>query len=353
MPFERVRFALVGYGFGGRTFHAPFLADADDCDFAGVVTTSSERRAQVAADHPGVRLYDDLDAAVADGVEAVAISTPASTHSTLTDAALRLGVHVVCDKPFALDAAAAQRSVDLAAGKGRLLSPYQNRRWDSDFRTLRHLVDSGRLGTVARFESRFERFKPDPGPKPAGGGTLLDLGSHLVDQAMLLLGAVRNVYAEMTVLPSGLDDDVFIALAHLNGARSHLWCSVRQPAPGPRFRVAGSAAAYVVEALLDGQEDQLRAGETPKTLGDHWGTEPESRWGYLRRGDVREQVETLPGAWQTFYPAFATAVRGDGDVPVAASDAVATARILDAARQSATTGKVVTPIAGPRPSTVV
>jgi predicted dehydrogenase len=341
MAFERVRFALVGYGFGGRTFHAPFIAAADECEFAGVVTTSAERRAQVAADHPGVRLYDDLDAAVADGVEAVAISTPASTHSTLTDVALRLGLHVVCDKPFALDAAAAERSVQLAAETDRLLSPYQNRRWDSDFRTVRQLVDAGRLGSVVRFESRFERFKPDPGPKPAGGGTLLDLGSHLVDQALLLLGDARNVYAELTVLSSGLDDDVFVALEHDNGARSHLWCSVRQPAPGPRFRVAGSTAAYVVEALLDGQEDQLRAGHTPKSLGDRWGIEPESRWGYVRRGEEREIVETLPGAWQTFYPAFATAVRGDGRVPVAGEEAVATARILDAARQSAITGAVV------------
>jgi predicted dehydrogenase len=341
VPFDPVRFALVGYGFGGRTFHAPFLASASECEFAGVVTTSPERRAQVATDHPGARVYDDLAAVVSDGVEAVAISTPAATHSALTDEALRLGLHVVCDKPFALDAAAAQRSVDLALETDRLLSPYQNRRWDSDFRTVRHLVDAGRLGTVTRFESRFERFKPDPGPKPAGGGTLLDLGSHLVDQALQLLGEVRTVYAEMTVLPSGLDDDVFIALSHTSGARSHLWCSARQPAPGPRFRVAGSAAAYVVEAALDGQEDRLRAGETPQTFGDTWGIEPESRWGYLRSGDEAEPIETLPGAWQTFYPAFATAVRGEGGVPVDREDAVLTAHVLDAARQSATTGTVI------------
>lgn len=338
MPFDPVRFALVGYGFGGRTFHAPFLAGTPECELVGVVTTSPLRRAQVGAEHPGARVYDDLEAVLADGVEAVAISTPAATHSALTDQALLLGLHVVCDKPFALDASAAQRSVDLAREAGRLLSPYQNRRWDSDYRTVRHLVSTGRLGTVARFESRFERFKPDPGPKPAGGGTLLDLGSHLVDQAVQLLGEVSTVYAEMTLLPSGLDDDVFIALTHATGAHSHLWCSARQPAPGPRFRVAGSAAAYVVEAALDGQEDRLRAGETPWTAGDRWGVEPESRWGYLRSGDQIEPVETLPGAWQTFYSAFAAAVRGDGPVPVAASDAVVTARILDAARQSALTG---------------
>ena len=341
MAFDPVRFALVGYGFGGRTFHAPFLASAAECELAGVVTRSPERRAQVAADHPGTRVYDDLAAVVADGVEAVAISTPAATHSTLTDEALRLGLHVVCDKPFALDASAALRSVELAQQSGRLLSPYQNRRWDSDFLTLRRLAGSGRLGTIARFESRFERFKPEPGPKPAGGGMLLDLGSHLVDQALLLLGDARSVYAEMTVLASGLDDDVFIALTHADGARSHLWCSARQPAPGPRFRVAGSAAAYVVEAALDGQEDQLRAGETPATAGERWGREPESKWGYLRSGGEREPVETLPGAWQTFYAEFAAAVRGDGQAPVAATDAVATARVLDAARQSATTGAVV------------
>jgi predicted dehydrogenase len=338
---EPVRIGLVGYGFGGRWFHAPLLRAAAECDVVGVVTSSPERRALVEHDHPGLPTFDSLEALRAAGAEAVVISTPASTHSALTDQALELGFAVVCDKPFALDADAARRSVELAERLGLPLAPYQNRRWDSDFLTVRALAAEGTLGEPARFESRFERLAPDPGPPASGGGTLRDFGSHLVDQALVLLGPVASVYAEWRLRDSGLDDDVFVALTHANGARSHLWGSWSQGAPGPRFRVTGTTGSYVTNALMDGQEDALLAGETPGTLGPAWGAEPPERWGCVFRGDDGEEVPTLPGAWNTFYPAFAAAVRGLGPVPVDPRDAVATATVLDAARRSATEGCVV------------
>jgi predicted dehydrogenase len=340
---EPVRIGLVGYGSGGRYFHAPLLASAAMCQFIGVVTRSAERRAQVAADHPAAAMFDSLESLAAAGAEAVAISTPADTHSQITDAALDLGLHVVCDKPFALDAAAASRSVERAAERGLALSPYQNRRWDSDFLTVRSLVDSGCLGDIVRFESRFERFDPDREPSAAGGGTLLDFASHLVDQALVLLGPVHTVYAEWTTRANGLDDDIFVALAHESGARSHLWGNWRQPAPGLRFKVVGTEAAYVVDGPMDGQEPALVAGESPASLGDRWGMEPPERWGRVVQGDTHEVVPTVAGAWQTFYPAFAAAVRGEGEIPVPPADAVETARVLDAARQSAITGTVTHP----------
>jgi predicted dehydrogenase len=339
-PMEPVRIGLLGYGFGGRWFHAPLLAAAAECEFLGVVTTAPERRALVAADHPGTSTFASLEQLRAAGAEAVAISTPADTHSALTEQALELGLAVVSDKPFALDAAAALRTVELAERLGLPLAPYQNRRWDSDFLTVRALVADGTLGDVTRLESRFERFAPDPGPPAAGGGTLRDFGSHLVDQALVLLGPVTSVYAEWQVRSSGQDDDVFVALTHVTGARSHLWGSWSQGAPGPRFRVTGTAASYVVSGV-DGQEDALLAGQTPATLGSAWGLEPESRWGRVQSGDDGEAVPTVPGAWNRFYPAFAAAVRGEGTVPVDPRDAVATARVLDAARHSATEGVLV------------
>ncbi|HEX2076005.1 MAG TPA: Gfo/Idh/MocA family oxidoreductase [Geodermatophilus sp.] len=338
---EPVRFGLAGYGFGGRYFHAPLLAAAAGCAFLGVVTTSAERRELVARDHPGLMTFGSLEELAAAGAEAVAVSTPASTHTALTEQALELGLAVVCDKPFALDAPSARHTVELAERLGLRLAPYQNRRWDSDYLTARALADDGALGTVTRFESRFERFDPEPGPPAAGGGTLLDFGSHLVDQALVLLGPVTSVYAEWRVRDSGLDDDVFVALTHAGGARSHLWGSWSQPAPGPRFRVSGTAGGYVVEGPMDGQEAALVAGHTPATLGEGWGVEPPERWGRLYRGDAGEPVPTVPGAWNTFYPAFAAAVRGEGAVPVPPRDAVATAAVLDAARRSATEGGVV------------
>jgi predicted dehydrogenase len=336
-----VRFGLVGYGFGGRFFHAPLLAAAAGVEFLGVVTTSAERRAQVAADQPGTACFDSLQALADAGAEAVAISTPAGTHSELTDRALDLGLAVVCDKPFAMDAAAAQASVDRAAAAGLALSPYQNRRWDSDFLTVRRLVAEGALGEVRSLESRFERWAPGPGPGVAGGGTLRDFGSHLVDQALVLLGPVESVHAELRVRETGLDDDVFVALTHAGGARSHLWGSWSQSAPGPRYRVTGTTASCVV-VDGDGQEAALVAGATPASAGEGWGVEPPAFRAVLHRGTAEpEPVAVERGRWDEFYPAFAAAVRGAGPVPVDPRDAVVTATVLDAARASADRGEVV------------
>jgi predicted dehydrogenase len=338
---EPVRMGLVGYGFGGRYFHAPLLASAAECAFLGVVTTSAQRREQVGREHPGAATFGSLRELRDAGAEAVAISTPADTHTALTDEALRLGLAVVCDKPFALDAAAARASVQLAEELGLPLAPYQNRRWDSDFRTVRSLVDGGRLGRITRFESRFERFAPEPGPPPAGGGTLRDFGSHLVDQALVLLGPVASVYAEWRIRETGEDDDVFVALTHQNGARSHLAGSWSEGAPGLRFRVTGTEGSYTVAGPMDGQEAALVAGRSPADLGTEWGAEPPERWGRFSRGEGGETVPTLPGRWNSFYPAFARAVRGEGAVPVDPRDAVATATVLDAARRSAIEGVTV------------
>lgn len=338
---QPVRFGLVGYGFGGRWFHAPLLGAAPECEFLGVVTTSPERQALVAREHPAVRTFASLAELKAAGAEAVAISTPADSHTTLSEQALELGLAVVCDKPFALDAPSAQGTVELAERLGLPLAPYQNRRWDSDFLTVRALAADGTLGEVTRFESRFERLAPDDGPGAAGGGTLLDFCSHLVDQALVLLGPVASVYAEWRLRESGLDDDVFVALTHAGGARSHLWGSWSQGAPGPRYRVTGTTGSYANPTLMDIQEDLLLAGHTPATLGEEWGVEPAERWGRLHRGAAGEPVPTRRGRWDTFYPAFARAVRGLGPVPVEGRDAVATATVLDAARRSATSGEVV------------
>jgi predicted dehydrogenase len=338
---DPVRIGLAGYGFGGRYFHAPLLASAPNCEFLGVVTRSPERVAAVRETLPARRTYDDLAALAAAGAEAVAISTPADTHIPLVLEALRLGLAVVCDKPFALDADSARTAVDEAAARELPLTVYQNRRWDSDFRTVTDLVQNGTLGEVLRFESAFERFSPEPGPPAAGGGTLLDFGSHLVDQALHLFGPVDTVVAELHERQgNGRDDDMFVVLAHRNGVSSHLRGSWMQGAPAPRFRVTGSLGTYVVEGM-DAQEPLLLSGETPDGLGDRWGAEGVARGSALRRGEDTTPVTLLRGRWDTFYPAFATAVRGKGPVPVDPRDAVVTATVLDAARRSAATGQAI------------
>jgi predicted dehydrogenase len=336
-----LRIGLVGYGFGGRYFHAPLIAGARGCTLAGVVTRSQARRAEVAAEHPGVPVFDSVEAMAAAGVDAVTVCTPAATHTAVTEELLRRGLPAVCDKPFALDAAAARATVELAERLGVLLSVYQNRRWDSDLLTVKRVLDSGELGDVLRFESAFERWDSQPTPPASGAGLLRDFGSHLVDQALHLFGPARHVYAETREAAPELEDDVLVLLRHEGGMRSHLSGAWRQGAPAPRFRVTGSEGAFVVTTPMDGQEEALVQGRTPATEGESWGREPESAWGTLRRGDDVRPVPSERGRWDLFYEQFALAVRGSGPVPVDPWDAVATATVLDAARRSAAEGRGV------------
>lgn len=337
-----MRIGLVGYGKGGRYFHAPLIASLPGATFAGVVTRSPERRAELAQDYPKVTPFDSLADLVASGVDAVAISTPLASRRALILEAIELGVAVVSDKPFATDAAQAQELVNAAESKGVLLSVYQNRRWDSDFLTVRKLIDNGALGEIKRFESRVERYSPRSVGKVAGGGMLRDLGSHLVDQALLLFGPVSRVYAELefATADSALDHGFFVSLTHASGVVSHLWGSCLQNCPGPRFRVSGSTGCYSVEGL-DGQEAALLVGQSPKSEGDNWGVEEHRRWGWFEQGEQRERIPSERGCWNEFYRQFQGAVAGTGPNPVPPRDAVASTQVLDAARLSAGQGRVI------------
>jgi predicted dehydrogenase len=332
------RIGLVGYGFGGRIFHAPLIAAAEGVELAGVVTRSPERRAELERDHPGTPAFASLAELAAAGADAVAISTPAETHVPLMLEAIELGLPVVSDKPFALDAAQAREAVDAAERAGVVLSVYQNRRWDSDLLTVRRLLDEGALGEVALFESAFERYAPDEPVPAAGAGILRDFGAHLVDQALLLFGPVARVHGELGGGSGELEERFFAALEHRGGMTSHLSGDWVQGAPAPRFRVRGSAGAYVVWGM-DGQEPALIAGRSPAT--EEWFHEPEARWGRLQRGETSKPVRSERGRWDTFYPAFAAAVRGEGPVPVDPRDAVASLTVIDAIRESAAQGRCV------------
>jgi predicted dehydrogenase len=208
-------------------------------------------------------------------------------------------------------------------------------------------VRTGRLGRVNRFESRFERWRPqlkggwrELGDRSEGSGLLYDLGSHLVDQALTLFGPARSVYAEADVRRDGAqaDDDTFIALTHADGTRSHLWASATAPSLGPRFRVLGSEAAYLTYGL-DNQEDQLRAGLTPRDA--EFGVTPPERYGQLGAEGGFEAHPTLPGRYTDYYAGVASALRGEGPMPVDAADSVAALEVIEAARRSADEGRVV------------
>ncbi len=338
------RVGLVGYGLAGRVFHAPLIRGTEGLQVTSVVTSDGARAAQAVKDIPGVRVIDDAAALFEDSaqIDVVVVAAANAAHVPLAHRALSAGIPVVVDKPLAADASSARALVREAEDAGVLLTVFQNRRWDNDFLTVQALVASGRLGEVHRFESRFERWMPalrdhswreDPRPG-AGGGLLLDLGSHLVDQAVVLFGPATVTSAELDRRRPGskVDDDVFIALTHTSGVRSHLWASAVATRPGPRFRVLGSKAGYVRHGL-DPQEQQLKEGIGPGDPG--WGAQPASQDGTLGVGDRLDPVPTVPGAYETFYTSLVAALGGRGPAPVDPWDAVRVLEILEAARLAA------------------
>ncbi|MGI5273035.1 Gfo/Idh/MocA family protein [Nonomuraea sp. CA-218870] len=336
---EEIRVGLIGYGTAGAVFHAPLIEAAAGLRLAAVVTRDPGRQAEVSARY-GARPVSD-PAALWELCDLVVVASPNRTHASLAAEALERGRAVVVDKPFARTAEEARAVTRLARERGLLLTVFQNRRWDGDFRTVRALVAAGALGEVRRLESRFERWRPVPkgGWRETGGpgdaaGLLYDLGSHLIDQALVLLGPVTHVYCESDVRRAGVaaDDDTFVALTHANGARSHLWASAVTPSLGPRFRVLGSTAAYLKYGM-DAQEERLRAGRSPGAAG--FGEEDEERWGVLGAGDDLREVPTEPGAYLDFYRGVESALRAGGPPPVTPESAVAALEVIEAARRSA------------------
>ncbi|WGD42759.1 Gfo/Idh/MocA family oxidoreductase [Streptomyces cathayae] len=346
-----LRVGLVGYGLAGSVFHAPLISATEGLALDTVVTSNPERQQQARAEFPDVRVAatpDELFERAAE-LDLIVVASPNRTHVPLATTALEAGLPVVVDKPVAGTAAEARELATLAEESGLLLSVFQNRRWDNDFLTLRKLVSEGTLGDVYRFESRFERWRPqlkggwrESGDPAEVGGLLYDLGSHVVDQALVLFGPVASVYAEVDVRREGArtDDDTFIALTHANGVRSHLYVSATTAQLGPRFRVLGSKAGYVKHGL-DPQEAALRDGLRPGTdAGADWGTEPEELWGRVGSGESPvtgggRPEPTLPGDYPAYYTAVAKALREGGPHPVTAREAAAALDVLEAARRSA------------------
>ena len=344
-----IRVGLIGYGLAGSTFHAPFIAVTPGMRLAVVVTSSPERAEQARREHPGVSVVDSAERLWerAGELDLAVVATPNRTHVALARAALRAGLAAVVDKPLAPTAAEGRALAEEARERGRFLSVFQNRRWDGDFLTLRRLIAEGALGAVHRFESRFERWRPVPkdgwresGDPAEAGGILFDLGSHLVDQALVLFGPVREVYAEVERRRPGVeaDDDAFVALGHASGVRSHLWMSAAAADSGPRFRVLGGRAAYVKHGM-DVQEAALRAGARPGDPG--FGEEPAELWGRVGADAEWTRVPTERGAYAACYAAVAAALRDGAPPPVDPADSVAGLEIIEAARRSSAERAVI------------
>ncbi|MGO4533830.1 Gfo/Idh/MocA family protein [Leifsonia sp. 2MCAF36] len=325
-----IRVGLIGYGVAGRVFHAPFLAADPSFELAAVVTSQVDR---LAADVPDATAVPDVDALLAHpGLDLVVVASPTPLHVAHATAAVEAGLPTVVDKPFAPDAESGRALIERAEAAGVRFTVFQNRRWDGDFLTLRHLVDEGTLGDVRRFESRFEWWKPtaDDSWKSTtsageGGGILFDLGAHLIDQALLLFGPARVAHAELRNRRGGqADDDAFVVLEHDSGTTSHLWMSAVAPISGPRFRVLGAHSGFVSWGL-DPQEGQLAGGMRPHDRRLGRAIAP-ARLGTDAHPD---EVTLAAGDYADFYRRLAASLRGDAPPPVNPRESLAVLELID------------------------
>lgn len=340
---QKIRTALLGFGLAGSVFHAPPLRSLEQFSLDVIVTSDPQRQAAARTACPEAAVMGREEWAMAgshDGIDLVVVGTPPTTHVALARAAIQAGCAVVVDKPFTLSSADGDALIELANKHGVLLTTYQNRRWDGEFLTLTKLLAEGALGQVFRFESRLERSQPTitkewkaNATAAEGGGLLLDLGTHLIDQALQLFGPVDRVYGELAAHRSMelAEDDVFLALLHSSGVISHLWLNANAAQKGPRMRVTGSEAAYV-KASADVQEEQIHAGLLPGMPG--YGQDPEEAWGLLGRDGQSTPLRTEPGNFAQFYELLAGAILHGTPVPVDPADSVAGLRIIEQVRSA-------------------
>jgi predicted dehydrogenase len=330
--------ALVGYGFVGKVFHAPLIAAVNGLALHTVVSSNAPA---VHADFPTTRVQPTLDAALADpAIDLVVIATPNVLHAPQAHTVLDARKHVIVDKPFTVTVAEAEAVIAHAARADRLLSVFHNRRYDSDFLTLRHLIDSGALGDVTQFESHFDRFRLDvrdrwrekAGP---GAGLWYDLGPHLLDQALLCFGAPIGITADIGMQRDGAEtDDYFHVTLRYERRRVILHASTMMAANDLRYSVHGTRGSFV-KMGLDSQEDALKAGRTP---GDAlWGHD--TRPGTLTTVDGDRTstriVQGEPGDYRRFYAGVRDAIRGTSPNPVPATEALAVMRLIELGLASA------------------
>ncbi|AOK57801.1 oxidoreductase [Burkholderia ubonensis] len=337
-----LRIGLMGFGFAGATFHAPVIAASGRTQVAAIATGQPDR---ARAAYPDARIVADLDALLAlDDIECVVIATPNDTHFPLARQVLDAGRHVVVDKPVTLTSDEALALARLANARSRVFAPFHNRRWDGDFLTVRRVVESGELGRITYVTSHFDRFRPQVRVRwreeaARGGGLLLDLGPHLIDQALALFGLPDTVSATVkTRRDNGSAPDFAHVQLGYPDKDVALHASALSAIEPARFTLHGTRGSYQ-KFGLDTQEDQLKAGLTPDDVEFGGGNPP----GVLRvlDGDVETErpVPTLDGQYAEFYRALAASIREGAPFPVTPQDAVDVMTIIELAAQSEHEGR--------------
>ena len=333
---------LVGYGLGGRAFHAPYVQATPGMALRAVVSRQADR---VLADHPQVQVVDSVDRLLEQpGIDLVIVSSPDALHADHARAALEAGKHVVVDKPFATRREDAAAIAHLARTKGLVATAFQNRRWDADFLTLRRIMADGLLGEIVQYESHFDRWRPHPADnwkEAREGGSWMDLGPHLVDQAIALFGLPIAITADIAALrPGAPAPDYFHAVLRYPTMRAILHSSKSVADHGLRFAVHGRDGSWIKHGT-DPQEAQALAGAVPGAAAD-WGVDPDE--GVHVSGDapgVRRALPNERGDYPAFWRQVAAAIATGAPNPVPADDAVAVMQMLHAGLESAASGRAI------------
>ncbi|OAN60179.1 oxidoreductase [Sphingomonas sp. TDK1] len=333
-----IRTGLIGFGLGGTAFHAPLIEAVDGLVLAAVGTSRADA---VQAAYPGVRAVSP-DAVIADpDVDLVVISTPNPTHFPLAEAALNASKHVVIDKPLTPSVAQAEVLIALAKAQGRMLVPFHNRRWDSDFLAVQSLVESDRLGEILLFEAYWDRFRPELSQawkEAEGAGQLLDLGPHMIDQALVLFGMPEAVQGDVASQRGNSLVDDYFNLTLFYGVRRVVLASSRMIAAArPRFALHGRRGSFVKYGL-DPQEAAMRAGGSVRD--PNHGLEDPAQYGKLTMPDgLSEIITSERGDYRRFYAGVAAAIRDGTPSPVAAEDALGGLKLIELAKRSAQEGR--------------
>ncbi len=333
-----VRVGLVGFGLSGRYLQSPFYRSSSRFSVDRVVTS---RAGELSEEFPGLEPTDDLEAALADpDIDLVSIATPNATHYAFARAALEADKHVLVDKPACATAAQLRELRDLATRRGRHLFVFQNRRWDSDFLTVRKVVNGGALGDLVNYEARYDRWKPEPNAKPwkekpgAAAGMLYDLGAHIIDQAIALFGRPEEIAGSTwTQRPHSSIPDAFdLQLLYPENLRVSLSCSLLVREPTPRYTLHGTRGSFVKYGI-DAQEDQLRAGILPDHA--HFGEEPDGQQGLLHTETngltVRGPVTTEAGHWMGLFDNVYEVIREGAKPAVPLDDVILQLEIIESA----------------------
>ncbi len=344
---QTIKTAILSFGLSGKVFHAPFIHLHPGFELTSIWERTKSESVVV---YPHVHIARSLEELLDDkSIDLIVVNTPTGTHFDYAKKALEANKHVVVEKAFTTTVDEAIELDRLATEKNKLLSVFQNRRWDSDFQTVQKVISNGLLGSVHEAEFHFDRYKEELSPKlhketaGPGAGLLYDLGPHLIDQAVCLFGMPDAVFADILTLRNNSQvDDYIDLLLYYPSIRVRLKSSLLVKEPVPSFIVHGSHGSFI-KSRADIQEAALLAGEKPNQ--PNWGEEPESEMGLLNTKingvEERKKITTIAGNYSHYYARLYDALTGKGNNPVSAKDGIRVMQILEAARKSNQEKKVI------------